>query len=63
MFASFEQEGTYIGPTVHISGAEALLHHIDQVLKTRPGFWRERTTLVYVHHDCLRFGWLRGADA
>ncbi|MER9302182.1 hypothetical protein NKJ06_04935 [Mesorhizobium sp. M0293] len=70
LLASFEPEGTYIDPTVHISGAEALLHHIDQVVKARPGFWLERTTSVDVHHDFLRFGWVqrgengfRGADS
>ncbi|TIX26667.1 hypothetical protein [Mesorhizobium sp.] len=70
LFASFEPEGIYTDPTVHISGAEALLEHIDQVLKARPGFWLERTTLIDVHHDFLRFGWVqrgengfRGADS
>ena len=62
LFASFEAEGTYIDPKVHISGAEALLRHIDQVVKTRPGFWLERTTLVDGHHDFLRFGWVQRGE-
>ncbi|KQU78753.1 hypothetical protein ASD12_16260 [Mesorhizobium sp. Root102] len=57
LFASFEPDGTYIDPTVQISGAEALLHHIDQVVKARPGLWLDRTTLsISIMISCVLAG-------
>jgi hypothetical protein len=47
---------------VHVAGVEALLRDIEQVVKARPGFWLEQTTLVDVHHDFLRFGWVKRGD-
>lgn len=61
--ASFERDGVYTDPKVHLVGIEALSNHIDGIVAARPGFWLERTTGIDDHHDFIRFGWVqRGAD-
>lgn len=63
LFATFEPDGIYIDPNVHIVGIEALLNHIDLIIAARHGFWLEQTTMIDAHHDFIRFGWVqRGAD-
>lgn len=58
-----EQDVIYVDPRAHIVGIRSLSSHIDRIMASRPGFWLERTTVVDVHHDFVRFGWVqRGAD-
>lgn len=49
--------GTYTDPTVHATGALALLSHIASVLERRPGSRVVRTGAVEQHHDVARFDW------
>ena len=47
----------YTDPTVHLSGAEALLAHILGIKAKYPGARIVRTSEVDCHHDIARFGW------
>lgn len=47
----------YTDPTVDVTGAEALLAHIDKVLARRPGARVVRTSAVDSHHGVARFAW------
>lgn len=48
---------TYTDPTVHATGAAALLDHIAAVQARRPGARVMRTSAVEQHHDVARFTW------
>ncbi|MCO1654848.1 nuclear transport factor 2 family protein [Pseudonocardia humida] len=48
---------TYTDPTVHATGPDELLAHIDTVLARRPGAKVVRTSRVDVHHGLARFAW------
>ena len=61
MARSFETDGVYVDPAVHLFGIEALLTHIEKVIAARPGFWLRRTSVIDGHHDLIRFGWVRMA--
>ena len=47
----------YIDPTVHLTGAEALLAHISEIRAKYPGSRIVRTSEVDCHHGTGRFGW------
>lgn len=49
--------GAYTDPTVHASGAAALLAHIARVLEKRPGAKVVRTGAVDAHHGLAKFDW------
>ena len=48
---------TYTDPTVHATGAAALLAHIAAVRARRPGAQVLRTSAVETHHRWSRFAW------
>ena len=50
-------DATYTDPTAHTVGADGLLAHIAEVLKTYPGARVERTSAVDRHHGIARFAW------
>jgi hypothetical protein len=49
--------GTYTDPKVEIAGADALLEHIANVQRLRPGAKVLRTSRVDEHHSLARFAW------
>jgi hypothetical protein len=50
-------DATYTDPTVHATGLDELLAHIDTVLEQRPGARVVRTSRIDTHHDLARFAW------
>jgi hypothetical protein len=53
----FADDATYTDPTVHTTGVDELLAHIDTVLARRPGARVVRTSPVDAHHELARFAW------
>ncbi len=54
---------TYMDPTVHLEGVQALLTHIGKVQAGRPGARVVRTTNLDEHHSIARFGFrVTGTD-
>ena len=47
----------YTDPGANVTGATALLAHIDTVLASYPGARVERTSRVDWHHGVARFAW------
>ncbi|WP_067536684.1 nuclear transport factor 2 family protein [Nocardia crassostreae] len=50
-------EATYTDPTVHLTGLDELLAHIETVLARRPGATVVRTSRADGHHELARFAW------
>ncbi|MFC9997312.1 nuclear transport factor 2 family protein [Nocardia sp. NPDC127526] len=50
-------DATYTDPTVHVTGLDGLLAHIETVAARRPGATVLRTSRVDAHHDLARFAW------
>jgi hypothetical protein len=50
-------DATYMDPTVHLVGRQALVAHIDTVLARYPGSTLEMTSALDVHHTVARFAW------
>lgn len=55
--ALWAEGATYTDPTVHATGLDELLGHIDAVVAGRPGARVVRTSAVDAHHGLARFAW------
>ena len=55
MLRLWAPEPTYIDPTVHLTGVQSLVDHIEQVRARRPGAVWHRTGSVDTHHGFARF--------
>ena len=51
------EEGSYLDPSAHVEGRDALCAHIGEVLEKLPGARIELTSDISCHHGRLYFSW------